>query len=147
MMTPSVLSRADLLSILTHAPADPVKSFAETLLDQVGAVTVLRNRTALVMLPFTDTASGTRFHLGEVLVAEAHLQINLYDTPHEGYAAVTGRDLVQAVGIALIDAAYSAGIAVEAITVFAAAQAAEQAASDDVLLRQVEATRIEMETF
>lgn len=139
-----LLTRASLLTTLTHAPASATNALAEALLDLVGEVTVLQNRTALVMLPFTDTATGVRFHLGEILVAEAHVRL---ESGHEGYAAVVGRDLVQAVGIAVIDAVFAAGVGGELILRAARDMAAAQAADDDLLLRQVEATRIEMETF
>ncbi len=133
-----------LLSTLTHAPAEVVKTFAEELLPLLGEIRVLVNRTGLVMIPYSDSAGGTVFHLGEVLVSEA--QVELEDGT-SGYALVIGRDLVQALAIALIDAAARAKIAVEHITTFAHRQAERQQAADRDLLSQIEATRIEMETF
>jgi alpha-D-ribose 1-methylphosphonate 5-triphosphate synthase subunit PhnG len=137
-------SQSDYLTILTHAPAEAVKAFAETILPEVATVTVLQNRTGLVMLPYTDTSKGTLFHLGEVLVAEAHVRI---ESGVEGYAACVGRDLVQALAVALLDAALTAGIQCEAIEAFLTEQQTQQRETDDQLLRQVEATRVEMETF
>jgi alpha-D-ribose 1-methylphosphonate 5-triphosphate synthase subunit PhnG len=138
------LTQSDLLSILARTPADALKAFAESLLDSTGTPDVLLNRTGLIMLPYTDNAQGTIFHLGEVLVAEA--QVRLPDGT-EGYGMCTGRDLVQALGIALIDAAMQSGIQTEAIIAFAREQHAGQQADDEMLLRQVETTRVEMETF
>lgn len=132
------------LSILTHAPADSVKLFADEIIPYLGAISVLQNRTGLVMLPYTDTAKGTRFHLGEVLVSEAHIRL---ENDIEGYAVCVGRDLLQALAVALLDAAIQAGIQQDAINAFIRAQQAVQQQADDELLRQVEATRIEMETF
>ncbi len=132
------------LTLLTHAPAQPVKDLAEVLLPLLGDVTVLVNRTGLVMLPYTDTATGTRFHLGEVLVSESRVRI---ETGAEGYAVCMGRDLEQSMAIALLDAALQAGIHTAHIETFLAEQEANQHAADDLLLRQVEATRVEMETF
>ena len=75
-------------------------------------------------------------------------------TPHvrlgngvEGYGMCTGRDLELAMAIALLDAAMTSGIHDAQITGFVAAQADSQAQADQMLLRQVQATRIEMETF
>lgn len=137
-------SQSQALSILTHADADAVKALAESVLSSVGAVQVLKNRTGLVMLPYTDSAGGVVFHLGEVLVSEAHIEI---ENGSQGYALVMGRDLVLAVGIALLDAALQANIETDAITLFLRdAQQAQQAA-DAHVLQQVEATRVEMETF
>lgn len=132
------------LTLLTHAPAQPVKDLAEVLLPLLGDVTVMVNRTGLVMLPYTDTATGTRFHLGEVLVSESRVRI---EAGAEGYAVCLGRDLEQSMAIALLDAALQAGIHTAPIETFLAEQEANQHAADDLLLRQVEATRVEMETF
>jgi alpha-D-ribose 1-methylphosphonate 5-triphosphate synthase subunit PhnG len=138
------ISRTHVLSICTHAPADSVKVFAESLLDALGEISVISNRTGLVMLPYTDPAQGTRFHLGEVLIAEAHVRIA---SGEEGYASCIGRDLVQAIALAVIDAALAANVQSDSIHAFAHTQHAAQIAQDDALLKQIEATRIEMETF
>jgi alpha-D-ribose 1-methylphosphonate 5-triphosphate synthase subunit PhnG len=65
----------------------------------------------------------------------------------EGYAACLGRDLEQALAIALLDAACAGGREIDRIAAFVAAQAAAQAAADEELSRQVERTRVELETF
>jgi alpha-D-ribose 1-methylphosphonate 5-triphosphate synthase subunit PhnG len=137
-------TQSQALTLLTHAPAQPVKDLAEALLPHLGAVQVLVNRTGLVMLPYTDTATGTRFHLGEVLVSESRVRI---EAGAEGYAVCLGRDLEQSMAIALLDAALQAGVQAASIEAFLSAQESAQAAADDLLLRQVEATRVEMETF
>jgi alpha-D-ribose 1-methylphosphonate 5-triphosphate synthase subunit PhnG len=132
------------LSVLSRAPAQDVKSLAEAVLAQLGDIEVLVNRTGLVMLPYTDNAAGTVFHLGEVLVAEAHIRL---DNGIEGYAMCLGRDHVQALAIAVLDAAISAHTMVNPIMAFVSQQAAQQLGEDELLLRAVEATRIEMQTF
>jgi alpha-D-ribose 1-methylphosphonate 5-triphosphate synthase subunit PhnG len=134
----------NVLTVLTHAPADAVKGLAETLLETIVDIEVLLNRTGLVMLPATDSVRGTVFHLGEVLISEGHVRLN---GQYEGYAACLGRDLEQALAIAIIEAARSAQYSPEQIAAFIAEHAAQQAAADDHLLRSVEATRVEMETF
>ena len=139
-----VFSQREYLTLLTHAPAQAVKDLAEDVLTHIDAITVLENRTGLVMLPYTDSAGGAVFHLGEVLVSEARVQIA---ESAQGYGAVLGRDLVQAVAVAVIDASIAAGIAHDVIAPFLDAQGDAQRADDDALLRQVEQTRIEMETF
>ena len=136
--------QSEYLTILTHAPAEAVKAFVEEIIPQLGAIEVLINRTGLIMLPYTDTSTGTRFHLGEALVSEAHVRIG---GSTEGYAVCVGRDLQQALAVALLDAALAAGIMTDSIHTFTANQQAAQQAADKRLLKQVEATRIEMETF
>ncbi|MEI7772443.1 MAG: phosphonate C-P lyase system protein PhnG [Chloroflexales bacterium] len=132
-----------LLSTLARADADAVKAFAEGLIPALGPITVLVNRTGLAMLPMEETVRGEAFYLGEVLLSEAHVRA----AGAEGYAACLGRDLEQALAVALVDAAYAAGRDRTRIAAFVAAQAAALAAEDAVLGQQVEQTRVELETF
>ena len=62
-----------MLGVLARADADRLKAFAEPLLAGLPEVAVIENRTGLVMLPMRDTAQGTHFHLGEVLMSEARI--------------------------------------------------------------------------
>ncbi|MAU12192.1 MAG: phosphonate C-P lyase system protein PhnG [Anaerolineaceae bacterium] len=140
---PQTRSRADALSVLTKAPAPIVKALADSLLDELGDIRVLKNQTGLVMLPYTDSAQGTTFHLGEILVAEAHIEAQ----GQEGYGMVVGRDVVQAMALAVIDLALALGHQTATIIQLVDEQQQQQAADDDHLLKMVESTRVEMETF
>lgn len=135
--------QAQYLTILHRTPASAVKQFAEELLPALGPVDVVQNRTGLVMLPATDSVTGTAFYLGEVLVAEALVRVG----DAQGYAGCLGRDLEQALAIALVDAACTANLCQDQIAAFVTIQADEQARADAQLLRRVDATRVEMETF
>lgn len=128
------------LEVLARAAPARLKAAAEALLPSLGAVEVLVNRTGLVMLPMRDTVKGTDFHLGEVLVAEAHLRTS---AGAEGYGMVIGRDLERAMAMAVLDAAGDD----PAVARLVAEEARAQAAADRETLRAVEATRVEMETF
>lgn len=136
------LDHARLLDVLSRADADRLTALAEGVLPDLGPVEVVQSRTGLVMLPMRDTVQGTDFHLGEVLVAEAHIRA----AGTEGYAMVVGRDLNRAMAMAVVDAAASLGQTPE-IRAFVQREAAIQAAADTARLREVEATRVEMETF
>lgn len=142
-MADSELTQAELLSVLSRAPAALVKSLAEALLPHLAPVTVVQNRSGLVMLPLHEPVQGETFYLGEVLVAEARVRAG----GAEGYGACLGRDLEQALAIALLDAAFSAGMARAEIAAFTREQAAALSAADEQLLRQVAATRVDLETF
>lgn len=135
--------RAVTLSVLCQAPGAAVAAFAEALLPELGPVSVLRHQTGLVMLPMEESAQGVSFYLGEVLVCEAHVRLG----EHEGYALCMGRDMRHALAAAILDAAHAAGLAQARISAFVAAQAQAQAQADADLQRQVDATRVEMETF
>lgn len=142
-MTPA-FPQSEYLSIMTHSPAEDVKRLAESVIPHLGEITVLHNRTGLVMLPYHDSAQGTVFHLGEVLAAEARIRLS---GGVEGYGMVIGRDLTFAMGVAVLDAALAFGVMTSDINIFLIQQKQAQAQADTELLRKVEATRVEMETF
>lgn len=131
------------LDILARARPDRLKALADVLLDLMPDIEVLASRSGLVMLPMRDTARGVDFHLGEVLVAEAHLRAGAA----QGYGMVVGRDLERAMAMAVVDAADALGLSEGRIDAFLADEAAAQADADAARLRRIEATRVEMETF
>ncbi len=133
------------LDTLARADAEALKAMAESLLPALGEIEVVQSRTGLVMLPMRDTVANTDFHLGEVLVAEAHIRVLARAT--EGYGMVTGRDIERAMAMAVIDAAEACGIQSGRIADFVAGQAEAARSTDAARLRAVEATRVDMETF
>lgn len=135
---------AEALNLLARARPDGLKALAEHLLEQLGDITVITNRTGLVMVPMRDTVENVDFHLGEVLVSQAHIA----DAEGRiGYGMVTGRDLERAMAMAVVDLAMAIDPAAEAISRFIAGERAHFAQCDDARMRRVEATRVEMETF
>jgi len=133
------------LETLSRAEPSRLKAEAEAVLPLLGNLDVLQSRTGLVMLPMRDTVQETDFHLGDVLVAEAHVRLSDYGI--EGYGLVVGRDLERAMAMAVLDAAWAAGIATGRIETFLTREARAIAADETAVLRRVEATRVEMETF
>lgn len=136
------------LATLSQSPAAEVIALADDVLASLRDVQVVQNRTGIVMLPYRDSAKGVIFHLGEALMAEAHVRITLpAGREVEGYGACLGRDVRHALAIAVLDAALRGGVDVERIEAFVAARAAALDAQDAALLAKVEATRVAMETF
>lgn len=133
------------LECLARAESAKLKALAERLLPTLGHIEVLQCRTGLVMTPMRDSVKAVDFHLGEVLAAEAHIRAP--ESGVEGYGMVLGRDTEQAMAMAIVDAASAAGRAKTEIDAFIAAEAARLAEEDRELLRRVEATRVDMETF
>jgi alpha-D-ribose 1-methylphosphonate 5-triphosphate synthase subunit PhnG len=133
------------LSVLARMEPDRIKAEAEAILPALGEIEVIESRTGLVMMPMRDTVQGTDFHLGEVLVAEAHVRLADHDV--EGYGMIVGRDLERVMAMALIDGARAAGIGLDRIDALIAEEAAKQADTDRETLRRIEATRVDMETF
>ena len=134
---------SETLSILARSGGEALKAFGETLLPQLGDIDVQKSQTGLVMLPMRDTAQGTAFHLGEVLVSEA--QIKRGDL--QGYGMRKGRDLEAAMAMALVDLAMQGDVALAACHAFVADQKDIQDAEDRATLCKVEATRVDMEPF
>lgn len=136
--------QAQALTILARARPAPLKALAESLLDHMGDITVVANRTGLVMVPMRDTVENVDFHLGEVLVSEAHIA----DAEGRiGYGMITGRDLERAMAMAVIDLSLADTRSSTDVRRFIEAERLHQAALDEALMRRVEATRVEMETF
>jgi alpha-D-ribose 1-methylphosphonate 5-triphosphate synthase subunit PhnG len=138
-------THAQALEILAAGRPDNIKAAAEKILDTLSEVDVVVNRTGLAMLPLVDTVRGTAFHLGEVLVSEAHIRVP--DRAVEGYGAVVGRDLEHAMAMAVIDAAITANHQADLILELLNAERRHQEEEDRQLLQKVEATRVQMETF
>lgn len=131
------------LTTLARADAARLKTQAEAILPMLGHIEVLQSRTGLVMLPMRDTVEGTAFHLGEVLVSEAHIESDGV----QAYGMRRGHDLEAAMAMALLDLALLTGRGTTEATRFCDTEAAVHAQEDDKTLRRVEATRVDMETF
>lgn len=131
------------LDVLASADADRLKALGERLIASLDHIEVLVSRTGLVMLPMRDTAQGRAFHLGEVLVTEAHVRAGVV----EGYGMRRGRDGEAAMAMALVDLAIASGVEPEACAAFLAAEDETRRAEDEAAMRRVEATRVAMETF
>ncbi|MEL6594317.1 MAG: phosphonate C-P lyase system protein PhnG [Pseudomonadota bacterium] len=133
----------DTLSVLARADAIQLKSFAETLIPDLGEIEVLQSQSGLVMLPMRDTAKGVAFHLGEVLMSEAHIRKGEV----QGYGMRRGHDLEASMAMALVDLAMATDVRRADCKAFCDAQADALQQADDDVLRRVEATRVNMETF
>ena len=137
-------THGEMLDILARARPARLKQLAETLLADMGKIEVIANRTGLVMVPMRDTVQNVDFHLGEVLVSEAQIA----DAEgHVGYGMVTGRDLERAMAMAVVDLFVSAAGEDQAVARFLGEERDFAHAEDDLRMRQVESTRVEMETF
>ena len=133
----------DALGTLARANADKLKRFAETLIPDLGEIEVLQSRSGLVMLPMRDTAGGVAFHLGEVLMSEAHIRKGEVS----GYGMRRGHDLEASMAMALVDLAMAMEVRADDCKAFCDAEAEALDATDTDVLRRVEATRVNMETF
>ena len=135
---------SEALGVLARAEPARLKALAERLLEGLGDIEVVTNRTGLVMVPMRDTVENADFYLGEVLVSEAQIADA---AGHIGYGMVTGRDLERAMAMAVVDLAMAAGQGTDETAALIADERQRLAGLDDERMRSVEATRVEMETF
>lgn len=133
----------DTLGTLARANAARLKAFAETLIADLGDIEVLQSRSGLVMLPMRDTAQGVAFHLGEVLMSEAHIRKAGVD----GYGMRRGHDLEASMAMALVDLAIASDVRTTDCAAFCAEEATALETQDVDVMQRVEATRVNMETF
>jgi len=142
--SPGGMERRQMLDILAYARPDRLKELAENILAGLGDIHVITNRTGLIMVPMRDTVENVDFHLGEVLVSEAHIA----DAAGAiGYGMITGRDLERAMAMAVVDLFIATGKTTDAVRTFLEEERDHRTALDMARMRQVEATRVEMETF
>lgn len=135
---------SEALSALARSRPERLKALAEQVLDGLGDISVIANRTGLVMMPMRDTVENVDFHLGEVLVSEAHIADAAGTV---GYGMITGRDLERAMAMAVVDLAMRTGARRTEIDALLEEEHRRLAALDDERMCRVEATRVEMETF
>lgn len=98
-------------SLLAHADADSVVELAEQVIETTGLPTVLAGpEVGMVMLQVREPVVGERFHLGEVVVTTAEVEL----AGARGWSMRLGRDRVATLAAAVVDAAAQLdGFAVE----------------------------------
>lgn len=89
-------------ALLAVADADAVRSVAELCVERLGAPTmVIAPETGIVMLQVREPVVRERFHLGEVVVTRADVELG----GHRGWSMRQGTDRVAALAAAICDAA------------------------------------------
>lgn len=133
------------LRYLAHAEKGALLALAQKVAQALGPARPVREGPGLVLLPLQDGREGGTFYLGEAVVYEAWLRFPYAGV--EGYGAVLGLEAQRARALAYLDAALQAGVEVEAILALAQAARAEREEEEERLWRQVERTRLEVETL
>lgn len=94
-------------ALLARADAVAVTELAERIIEVVGAPTVLAGpETGMVMLQVREPVVAERFHLGEVVVTRAEVDL----AGRRGWAMRLGRDRLATLAAAVCDAAGGAGV-------------------------------------
>lgn len=92
--------------ILINGSTDFAAALAKDILGKYGAETIEEPNDGLVMIKVRESAKKSLFYLGEVFVTECKVRIN----DSVGIGIVAGHDRELAYHLAVIDAAYMAGI-------------------------------------
>jgi alpha-D-ribose 1-methylphosphonate 5-triphosphate synthase subunit PhnG len=123
-------------------------SLKKVLADEVRAATAVEQisapRVGLVLVTVRESARRSLFHLGEVLVSEAKARV----AGVAGLGLLRGRDLDAAADLAVVDAAWNAGLAcTEGWTARLEAAEADLEAELDRAQASLAATRVQFETL
>lgn len=100
------MKRKQRTEILVSRPPELMKSLAEEILDKYETAIVEEPNPGLVMVKVRETAKQSLFYLGEVLVTECKVRIE----NNIGIGLVKGEESEKAYHLAIIDAAYTAGL-------------------------------------
>lgn len=100
------LSRYERTRILVRSPEELASSLAELIRSRYEVKELEEPNEGLVMLTMRETAHNTLFHPGEVLVTEAKVRIG----ETIGIGILQGHHPRKALDLAVIDAAWSAGL-------------------------------------
>lgn len=103
------MKRRERTRILIQGSSELRARLAREVLEHQAVVAVAEPSAGLVMTQMRETAKQSRFYLGEVLVTEAKVRIG----ESLGLGIIAGDDTEAAYDLAVIDAAFNAGVAPE----------------------------------
>lgn len=102
-----VLAPHERAALLARAETAALTELAERIIDVAGAPTVLAGpETGMVMLQVREPVVAERFHLGEVVVTRAEVEL----AGCRGWAMRLGRDRLATLAAAVCDAAAAVGV-------------------------------------
>lgn len=100
------MEKIRLTRILSRANGAQVEALAQAIKDVYPAAILRGPVKTLVMMPLAEPVRGTPFYLGELFVAETMVEL----AGAKGFGICMGGDLERSVALAILDAAYNAGV-------------------------------------
>ncbi|MFM9278325.1 phosphonate C-P lyase system protein PhnG [Paenibacillus jiagnxiensis] len=100
------MKRKQRTEILIGSPSGFMKALAEEIVNNYETSVIEEPNPGLVMVKVRETAKQSLFYLGEVLVTECKVQVQ----GATGIGLIKGDDSEKAYFLAVIDAAYAAGL-------------------------------------
>lgn len=100
------MEKRRLFKIMGKSPRQPVITLAREIERHYAVMTIKPPVKTLVMLKMREPVARTEYFLGELLACEAMVQIG----EQQGMAVTAGDDFEKVVAMAIIDAAYNAGL-------------------------------------
>lgn len=95
-----------LTKIMSLSPREEVLDLAEIIVDKYPVKLIKKPAKTLVMLKMRETVAGSEFYLGELLACEAMVEIE----NKKGMALTAGDDFAKVQAMAVVDAAFNAGL-------------------------------------
>jgi alpha-D-ribose 1-methylphosphonate 5-triphosphate synthase subunit PhnG len=132
------------LSILSQVGEKDLCSFVDhQVLPTIPDPLVESSRSGLIMVPTRDTVQNVTFFLGEALVSE--VRVRIFD--QMGYGICLGRALEKATAIAILDSLIQGGKLSRLVQAFVDLHGHQIDMNRETQRREVESTRVEMETY
>jgi alpha-D-ribose 1-methylphosphonate 5-triphosphate synthase subunit PhnG len=100
------MDKRRLSEIMARDDGGEVECLARWVEERYPATVLREPATTLVMLPVQEPVRGTRFYIGELLATEAMVELN----GARGIGVCMGEDSGKALAMAVIDAAFNAGL-------------------------------------
>lgn len=100
------MDKRKLSEIMARDGSGEVECLARWVEERHPATVLKEPVTTLVMLPMREPVRGTRFYIGELLATEAAVELNGV----RGIGVCMGEEYAKALAMAVIDAAFNAGI-------------------------------------
>ena len=100
------MSRKRMSRVLFHMPRQELLDMAERIRGKYAVYLVKPVEKILVMANVEERLKGTKFHLGEILAAEALVQVK----GAKGRAVFMGSDFEKTLAAAVIDGSFNAGL-------------------------------------
>jgi alpha-D-ribose 1-methylphosphonate 5-triphosphate synthase subunit PhnG len=100
------MNKKEMFKIMCKGSRDKVIELATGIEKKYDVKITKKPAKTLVMLKMRETAAGTKFYLGELLACEATVEIDKVP----GMAITAGDDFDKVLAMAVIDAAFNAGL-------------------------------------
>lgn len=101
------MNKKELFRMMCKSPREDILELSEAVRKRHGVTVVKKPSKTLVMLKMRETVAGAEYYLGELLACEAMVELE----GRRGFALTAGDDFDKVLAMAIVDAAFNAGVA------------------------------------